>query len=52
MTKKEINNLMIKEIERTETPLRIWERRLIVALTDDEKQICKAKIKLYKNLYK
>jgi hypothetical protein len=28
-------------------PLRRWKRRLIVALTDEEKQKCKAKIKEY-----
>ena len=31
----------------TETLLRKWERRLIVALTDDEKNRCKYHISLY-----
>jgi len=31
----------------TETLLRKWERRLIVALTDEEKQRCKYYINLY-----
>lgn len=35
-----------------ENPLRKWERRLIVALTDEEKQKCKAKIKEYEKVYK
>lgn len=52
MTKKEINNIMIKDITRTETLLRIWERRLIVALDDENKQLCKAKIKMYSEIYK
>lgn len=33
----------------TETLLRKWKRRLLVALTIEEKQKCKYKIKLYKN---
>lgn len=33
----------------TETLLRKWERRLLVALTDSEKQKCKYKINEYKN---
>lgn len=31
--------------------LRRWKRRLIVALTDEEKQKCKAKIKEYEGKY-
>jgi hypothetical protein len=40
------NKMLI--IKATETPLRMWKRRLIVALTDDEKQKCKSMIKKYK----
>ena len=50
MTKKEINNIMIKDITATETLLRIWERRLIVALDDKNKQLCKSKIELYRKM--
>ena len=35
-------------IRPTETPLRMWERRFIVALTDEAKQQCKNMIKKYK----
>jgi hypothetical protein len=45
-TAKEIKNAMLENIE-TETPLRKWERRLLVALTDEAKAKCKAKIKEY-----
>ena len=31
----------------TETQLRKWKRRLIVALTDEEKKKCKYYIKMY-----
>lgn len=43
---KEIRKKMIPVIN-TETDLRRWQRRLIVALTTEEKQKCKAKIKEY-----
>lgn len=46
MTKSEIESRMLDNIA-TETPLRQWTRRLIVALTDEEKQKCKAKIAEY-----
>jgi hypothetical protein len=45
-TAKEIENAMLQNIE-TETPLRKWKRRLLVALTDETKQKCKSKIKEY-----
>jgi hypothetical protein len=48
MTKNEkqiINNMLVNV--GTETPLRVWKRRLIVALTDEEKQRCKMFIKKY-----
>ena len=43
---KEIRKKIIPVIN-TETNLRRWQRRLIVALTTEEKQKCKAKIKEY-----
>lgn len=47
-----MNDLKIQKkmliIKATETPLRMWKRRLIVALSDDEKQKCKSMIKKYK----
>jgi len=46
MTVKEIKSLMLDNVA-TETPLRVWKRRLLVALTDEEKQRCNAKIKEY-----
>lgn len=46
MTENEIKSLMLDNVA-TETPLRAWKRRLIVALTDEEKQKCRAKIKEY-----
>lgn len=46
MNIKDIEKLAWKNIE-TETPKRKWERRLLVALTDEEKQKCKSKIKEY-----
>ena len=45
-TAKEIEKLMLVPIV-TETLCRKWKRRLLVALTDGEKQKCKAKIKEY-----
>jgi hypothetical protein len=48
---KELNKLVIPIFE-TETLLRKWQRRLLVALTDEEKQKCKAKIKEYERVYK
>ena len=45
-TYKEIDKLVWQNIE-TETPLRQWKRRLIVAISEEEKQKCKAKIKEY-----
>lgn len=32
---------------KTETIYRKWERRYLVALTEDEKQKCKMKMRLY-----
>jgi hypothetical protein len=32
---------------KTQTELRKWERRLIVALDTENKELCKAKIKYY-----
>jgi len=49
MIVKEIKRLMLDNVA-TETPLRIWKRRLIVALTEDEIQKCKAKIKEYEKV--
>ena len=46
MNIKEIERLAWKNIE-TETDLRRWQRRLLVALTKEEQQKCKAKIKEY-----
>ncbi len=43
----DIKKLMWKNID-TETLLRKWERRFLVAITEEEKQKCKAKIKEYK----
>lgn len=51
MTKEEIEGKIFDNIA-TETPLRKWKRRLIVALTDEEKQKCRAKIKEYEGEYK
>jgi hypothetical protein len=50
MTENEIKDLMLDNIA-TETPLRVWKRRLIVALTKEEKEKCKAKIKEYERIY-
>lgn len=47
MTVKEIKEKMLNSVE-TETHLRKWKRRLLVALTIEEKAKCKAKIKYYK----
>lgn len=38
------------DVRATETNLRKWERRLIVALTSAEKERCKYFIKMYKNI--
>lgn len=46
MTMKEMSKNILANIE-TETLLRKWQRRLIVALDDAEKQKCKAKINEY-----
>jgi hypothetical protein len=46
MNIRAIEKLAWKNIE-TETLKRKWERLLLVALTDEEKQKCKAKIKEY-----
>lgn len=43
----DIKKFMKKPI-KTQDLLRMWKRRLLVALTDEEKIKCKAKIKLYK----
>ena len=48
---QELNKLVMPAIE-TETLLRKWQRRLLVALTDEEKQKCKAKIKEYERVSK
>jgi hypothetical protein len=48
---QELNKLVMPIIE-TETLLRKWQRRLLVALTDEEKQKCKAKIKEYERVNK
>ena len=45
-------NKLVMPIVETETLLRKWQRRLLVALTDEEKQKCKAKIKEYEREYK
>lgn len=50
-TKKQIKEKMLDPIN-LENPLRKWQRRLIVALTDEERQKCKAKIKEYEKVYK
>jgi len=50
MTRKEIESKILDNIA-TETQLRKWQRRLIVALDDTEKQKCKAKIKEYERIY-
>lgn len=45
-----INKRIMKNmlyLKATETQLRKWKRRLIVALTDEEKQKCKYYIKMY-----
>lgn len=47
LLEKELKKQMWGVIQ-TETLLRKWERRLIVALTDEEKQFCKYKINIYK----
>ena len=47
----ELNKKIIPVIS-TETKLRKWQRRLIVALTNEEKQKCRAKIREYSNEYK
>jgi len=47
-TKKEIEQLIIPII-RTETNYRKWERRLELAITEEEKNKCKYKMKEYKN---
>ena len=49
MTISEIKSLMLDNIA-TETLLRVWKRRLIVALTKEEQQRCKAKIKEYEKV--
>jgi hypothetical protein len=49
MTENEIKSLMLDNIA-TETPLRQWKRRLIAALTKEEKQRCIAKIKEYEKV--
>lgn len=43
------NNIMrsMLVLTATETQLRKWKRRLLVALTDEEKQKCKYYIKMY-----
>lgn len=46
---KDLKKYVIEPII-TETNLRKWERRLLVALTDDEIDKCKAKIRYYKKL--
>lgn len=46
MTEEQIKKMMMPNVS-TETPLRKWERRLLVALTDEAKAKCKAKIKEY-----
>lgn len=43
---KKIENKLYT-INPTETLLRKWQRRLIVALTDEEKKRCKDNIKKY-----
>jgi hypothetical protein len=43
-----VKDKLLQNIE-TETLLRKWQRRLLVALNDTEKQKCKAKINEYKN---
>lgn len=43
---KFLSEKMIPVVE-TETQLRKWERRLIVAITPEEKQKCKQKINQY-----
>ncbi|RQV93687.1 MAG: hypothetical protein EH224_11940 [Calditrichaeota bacterium] len=48
---QELNKLVMPIVE-TETLLRKWQRRLLVALTDEEKQKCKAKIKEYERANK
>lgn len=50
MTYEEQQNYLSKKIwpvVSTETLLRKWKRRLLVALTDDEINKCKYHIKLY-----
>jgi hypothetical protein len=49
-TEKQIREKMLMPVF-LENPLRKWKRRLIVALTEDEKQKCKAKIKEYERIY-
>lgn len=49
-TAKEIRKNLLMPIN-LENPLRKWQRRLLVALTDEERQKCKAKIKEYKRIY-
>ena len=43
------NNIMksMLVLTATETQLRKWKRRLLVALTDEEKKKCKYYIKMY-----
>ena len=48
MTENEIKKIMLDNVT-TETLIRQWKRRLIVALTDEEKQKCRAKIKEHAN---
>ena len=45
-TATQIKKLMFPNVS-TETELRKWKRRFIVALTKEEKQKCRAKIKEY-----
>lgn len=40
------------DVRATETNLRKWQRRLIVALTNEEKERCKYYINMYNNLGK
>lgn len=50
-TKEQIEKGMLSNVQ-TETNLRKWQRRLIVALTEEAKQKCRSKIKEYERIYK
>lgn len=48
-TKKELSEMIWDNIP-TETDLRRWKRRLLVALTQEEIEKCKFKIRQYNNI--